>query len=303
MGCLTGFDVGLQGRLSVQLDGDIDHAAAFHQTVGWRVRPPASQVDAHRRAPPHDLVVTDGEAWRTLGRQLRTEDTITQQVKGAFVVATEHGIVDARHQRCRVRDGRGQRQLQLAELTGSVVEVQLVEHAVLPVAGQGRPVLTPERPSLGKEPSQVGTLCHLVAVDGIVYVIAAHLVVAVAHRHHVDALARLQTDVPVVLRHTRHHVVAGQLPARPDVAVLYPDVAVLGSERIVAHGILRENAGLRLAVVVHDVALVVDDTLDGHRRRDHLPRGAEMVELATRQRHNSHRELAQFRVVNGRFGT
>ena len=38
---------------------------------------------------------------------------------------------------------------------------------------------------------------------------------------------------------------------------------------------------------MHDLTLVVDGILKFHRRGDDLPRGAEMIELPARQRHNS----------------
>ena len=68
------------------------------------------------------------------------------------------------------------------------------------------------------------------------------------------------------------------------------------------NGVLRENARMRFAVVVHDAALVVHDILNGHRRTDHLARRAEMIELTAWQRHHSHRQRLQFRVVNRRIG-
>ena len=53
---------------------------------------------------------------------------------------------------------------------------------------------------------------------------------------------------------------------------------------------------------MHDAALVVHDILNGHRRTDHLTRRAKMIELTAWQRHHSHRQRLQFRVVNGGIG-
>ena len=229
-------------------------------------------------------------------------------------LSSEHGIVDARHEGCRLCYRGRHGQLQVAELAGSLVEVELVEDAVLPVACHGRPVLGAELTTLGKEPAQVGDvgdilgrevvdspalyvgevvqaceclkdrellLLLLTACELIAYVILAHAVACVANGNDIEALTRLKGDGPIVLRHTCHDVVVCQRPVRTDAAVLYPHVGVLPGKLIVRQRILREDAGMGLAVVVHDVALVVDDVLDGYRRGNHLARGAEMVELAT----------------------
>ena len=47
MGFATGLDIGLQGWLPIQLDGNVDHCPTLHQTVGRGVCPSASEVDAH----------------------------------------------------------------------------------------------------------------------------------------------------------------------------------------------------------------------------------------------------------------
>ena len=94
-----------------------------------------------------------------------------------------------------------------------------------------------------------------------------------------------------------------QRPVRTDAAVLYPHIGVLRFKAIVRQGILCKDAGVRLAVVVHDVALVVDHILDGHRRRDHLTRRAEVVERSSGQGYDGHGQLAQLRVVDGGMRT
>ena len=207
--------------------------------------------------------------------------------------------MNACHQRCRIGYGFRHGQLQLFKLAGRIVEVQLIEHRVLPIAGQCRPILLSERTTLGKEPAQVGTLGQLVAVHRLVDAIATDFVITFAHRYHVDTLPRLQRDVPIVLRHARHHIVVSKRPTRTHETVLNPDVVILIGKLVVGNGVLRKNAGMGLAVVVHDVALVVDDVLNSYRRGNHLARSAEMIELATRQRNDRHAELLQFRIVNG----
>ena len=55
----TRTDVCLQGRLTVQLDGHVHHVATLHHTVRRRVGPSTGNIDSHRRAGPHDLIVID----------------------------------------------------------------------------------------------------------------------------------------------------------------------------------------------------------------------------------------------------
>ena len=68
-------------------------------------------------------------------------------------------------------------------------------------------------------------------------------------------------------------------------------------------GILCEDRGMRLSVMMHDLPLVIDDILYSQRRGDHLTGGAEMIELTTCQRYDSHRQRTEFRVIDGRLGT
>ena len=84
------------------------------------------------------------------------QHTFAQQRESTIAIASEHGIVDARHQRSISRERLGLGQLHLMEFTGSIVQIQLVEHAVLPVTGQRRPVLAAKRLALGKEATQIG---------------------------------------------------------------------------------------------------------------------------------------------------
>ena len=48
VGLFTRTHVGLQWRLAVELDGEIDDCPAFHQAIGSGVAPSACDVDAHR---------------------------------------------------------------------------------------------------------------------------------------------------------------------------------------------------------------------------------------------------------------
>ena len=193
-------------------------------------------------------------------------EAFLQQRKRPLAVVAEHGVVDARHHRRIVGQRWRQGYVVCLKLTGSVGKVKLVEHRVRPVGGQCRPVLSPETAPLLKEAPQVGTLGQGIAVYGLVDTVAAHLVVALAHGRHVDTLAGLQGDVPVVLGHTGNHVVMAQVPSLAYVRVLYPDITVLLGKGHLRHGVLHEDAGMGLAVYVHNLALVGDEVLHGQRR-------------------------------------
>ena len=103
-------------------------------------------------------------------------------------------------------------------------------------------------------------------VETVVDVVAAHGVVVGAHGHDVETLARFEPHRPVIVGHAGDDVVVGELPACADAAVLHPDVGVLLSEGDVRDGVLNEDAGVGLAVVVHDAALVGNDVLQPHHR-------------------------------------
>ena len=123
MRLLAGLDVSLQRRLSVQFYGDVHHPSAFHQTVGRRVGPSAGEVDAHRRASPDNLVWIDGAPWLLAFCQHTLCQSLAQQTECLVAVVTEHGVVDADHQRCVGRQRCRHGQLPLLELAGSIVQV------------------------------------------------------------------------------------------------------------------------------------------------------------------------------------
>ena len=70
---------------------------------------------------------------------------------------TEHGIVDARHQRCVSWQWWWKGNLFFLELLGSISQIQLVEHAMRPVTSQCIPILLTELLALGKKPMQIGS--------------------------------------------------------------------------------------------------------------------------------------------------
>ena len=157
-----------------------------------------------------------------------------------------------------------------------------------PVLSQSEPVFLAIFPTLVKQPLQVRPLSHFIAVQRFVNPIAAHLIVVVPHRHHVDAVAWFQTDFPVVLRHTRNHMIVRQMPTGTDETVLHPHIRILLRKRNLRHGILHEDGGMGFAVDMHDLALIVYKVLQAQRRGNHLTRGAEVIELPTCQGQNGH---------------
>ena len=297
----TGFDIRLKGWLSIQFDGNVHHRPALHETVGRCIRPPPSKVDAHRGARPYNLI---GGKRRVKGEGgsycSRLRKAIAEKGECLVAIASEHGIVDAFHERSISRQCVRHGQLHLTEFAGGIVEVQLVKNTMLPVAGHCRPVLLAESTPLSKKATQIGTFSQFVAVDGVVNVIPTYLVVAITHRHDIDTLARFQPDFPIVLGNTCHHVVMGERPAGTHETVFHPDVVVLFIKMITGNAVLRKNAGVRLAVIMHDVALVVDNVLYGQRRGNHFTGGAKVVEFTTRQGDYGHRKTSQL-VISHRW--
>ena len=62
-GLFRRFDVCLQRRLTIEFNGEVNHVASLHQTIGRRIRPSASDIDAYGRTPPYNLVVSHTEGW------------------------------------------------------------------------------------------------------------------------------------------------------------------------------------------------------------------------------------------------
>ena len=64
--------------------------------------------------------------------------------------------MNAQHERSRVGQRLGHRQLSISKLFVGIVQIELIEHAVLPVASQLRPVLVTEGFALTEQTCQVG---------------------------------------------------------------------------------------------------------------------------------------------------
>ena len=68
--------------------------------------------------------------------------------------------------------------------------------------------------------------------------------------------------LPVVLGHTCYDIVVSQGPALAHIAVFNPDIGILLSKAELADGILHKDAGVRLAIMVHNLALIDDQILN-----------------------------------------
>ena len=93
----------------------------------------------------------------------------------------------------------------------------------------------------------VWTYCPLVLADG----------------HNVYALSLAESQSPVVLRHTGHDVLFGERPVGADEGVLHPYIAIVLVPLNLYVRVLHEHGRMRLAVVMHNLALVADEILDG----------------------------------------
>ena len=221
--------------------------------------------------------------------------------------------------------------MEARKLARGIVEVELIEHAVLPVGSQGRPVGRPESLSLPEKTHQIGLSRNLLGtepsrgpdgrimgkprpqliiaehrellalllgpIETVVDVIGTHGIMHVADGHDVQTAARLERDSPVVAGHARHDVVVRERPVGADVAVFNPDVRVMRVKVNLGDGILNKNRRMGFAIMVHNLPLIADDILQREGRRNHLAGSAEMIELATRERHYGHGQLAQGGVV------
>ena len=102
-----------------------------------------------------------------------------------------------------------------------------------------------------------------VATELIVKSVRTHRPMVFADGHNVYALSFAESQRPVVLRNTGHDVVLSEGPSGADEGVLHPDVAIVLVPLNLYVRVLYENGRMRLAVVVHNLALVADEILDG----------------------------------------
>ena len=139
-------DIDLQRRLSVELNGDVHHIAALHQTERRSVGPAACEVYAHRTAAPYYLIGKHGES-RLLRRACGGSQPFTHQCKGLVLIfllasqsVAEHGIADASQTVCHFVEWFRRRKAKGPELLGSIVEIHLIEHALVVVLCNHWPV-------------------------------------------------------------------------------------------------------------------------------------------------------------------
>ncbi len=298
--------------------GDVDaHGAARpHYLVGVDRQPRLLPVGQHGLREP---LAQQAEGAPTVSRTVAAGEPKH--------LRAEHGVVNPRHERCLNGQRRRQFHAATGKLARRVVEVGLVENAVFVVTGQCRPVVPAVAAALLYEPGQVGLVGYflgthepaalwggpsgehgcqhaahlghvgnhrelpsllLLARKLVADAVGAHGKRALAHRHNVDALARAEGYVPVVAGHPGDDVVVAYRPAGAHMAVLYPQVGVLGRDGYLGDGVLYEYRRVRLAPVVHYLPLVVDNVLYGLHRRNHLAARAEVVELTAGQRHHGH---------------
>ena len=231
----------------------------------------------------------------------------------------------ASHEWCIIVEWSGHWYVLLVELALGISQVELIEHTVGPVLSQRAPVEFAESLALVEETMQIG-LCRyflsrdhahsilhiagrrdtiegidnrellfllLCASKAVVDMIATDGVLLIANGHHIDTLAWSQIELPIVLWDSCYNVVVSKGPPLAHVAVFNPEICIFLSKAEVADGILHKDAGMRFTTMVHNLALIVNQVLNAEGRRNHLARSSEMVELATLQRYDGHRELRE----------
>ena len=163
----TRFDIHLKRRLAIQFDGDIHHIASLIQTIGRCVRPSTCQVDTHRASAPYNLVGIHIQTRLLLLCQCRFGQPFAHQPESLALVivvrfslelhdtGTEHLIADTCHHRHGFRQSSRQIQTVTRILTGCVLQVQLIEHAMFVIPGQRFPIRHPECLPLGSQTAQV----------------------------------------------------------------------------------------------------------------------------------------------------
>ena len=75
-----------------------------------------------------------------------------------LAVSSKHGVVDACHQWSRLWERLRHGDAKLFKLAGGIMKVELIEHAMVPVACDFAPILPLESLSLFEKPLEVGPL-------------------------------------------------------------------------------------------------------------------------------------------------
>ena len=139
--------------------------------------------------------------------------------------------------------------------------------------------------------------------EGVFISVGAHRQSLAVAGHQVHTLPPLQFEHPVVLRHSRHHILLRQLPSAAHVRVLQPDVFVGFREQRFHPCILREYRRLLLHLLLQDFPLVLHQVLQRQRRRQQFRCRSEVVEFPARQRQHRHTQPVDFLVLQARMLT
>ena len=99
--------------------------------------------------------------------------------------------------------------------------------------------------------------------------------------------------MPVVGRNARDDVVVVVVPAGAEVCIFNPHVLGGRLGTVGYQAVLREDGGLEFHTLLYDVALVLDEVLNGHAGVDHVGAGAVVVELAAGQGEHGHLQVGQ----------
>ena len=139
------------------------------------------------------------------------------------------------------------------------------------------------------------------AGEGVVETVCPHTELVLADRHEVEAHAGGEAEGPIVLRHAGEDVLRGELPAGRHHAVLDPErVIALAAQGGVKARVLRDLVRLLARAGAAHFGFVQLQVLQGGNRFNHLPVGAEVVELRFRQRHHRAGQRADRRVPRRR---
>ena len=158
---LTRTDICLQGRLTVEFEGEIHHIATFHQAVWRGISPTTGNIHAYWRTRPYNLVAIDRHTWRRLMGKHLLREPLAQEGEGFIGIIAEHGIMDTCQQRSILRKRLRQRDIHLAIFTGGILQIHLIEHAMLPVLGKQGPILLAESTTLGHQAVHIGLVGNI----------------------------------------------------------------------------------------------------------------------------------------------
>ena len=290
---------------------------------------PYNLVVAHPLRGSH--LMLQGLARNALGQEAEGPALVFVGMRVGTEQTAHHGVADALHQGSRGREPGGKGQAAGVESFRGILQVELIEDAVGVIDLQGLPVGTAKIPPLRFQPAEVGPGGDLFGTEQVAVAVApaAHIIVetgpcvekrearsglcltgeliqiAVSAHHpafltdgdEVDAVVGAERDGPIVVGGSCHDIVSCQFPSRSHTAVLHPDVLVLVGEPDGRVGVLHEDAGAGLLGMVHDEALVVDQTLNGHRGGEQFVGSAEVVEFTTGQRQHSHFQSRHERIL------